>query len=313
MIRTGIIGDSRRPTRELMRLLIHHPDVDIKFLTLEGKEGQKLNDLQPEFTGENEVTVKRPDLRELDMLFVAGDATLAAALLTPEVLDSDIKIVDLTGEVLTGGEDVVPALCELYRKNLVREGKHATVPSPEVMAVATPLLPFARNLLLNNPISATIIVPEGDENDNISQPRVVAELLNTRDKKFNRRIKEMISELQQSFEAPITTLRIQGSQRRGVLAVINFDCTISEAEMHRMFDEFFDDHNFIYRIGVKPEPGMVENTNKCLVNITNREGNAMITLAFDDRVKGGAGTAVHAMNLMFKLHERVGLDLKNSR
>jgi N-acetyl-gamma-glutamyl-phosphate reductase len=32
----------------------------------------------------------------------------------------------------------------------------------------------------------------------------------------------------------------------------------------------------------------------------------------DARLKGSAGTAIHAMNLLFGLHERVGLALKAS-
>lgn len=34
-----------------------------------------------------------------------------------------------------------------------------------------------------------------------------------------------------------------------------------------------------------------------------------ITSVLDPAIKGGAGNAVHLMNLMFGLHERTGLDL----
>jgi N-acetyl-gamma-glutamyl-phosphate reductase len=56
----------------------------------------------------------------------------------------------------------------------------------------------------------------------------------------------------------------------------------------------------------------VENTNKCLIHLEKDEACRLLTVhaVMDVLLKGSAGNAVHLMNLLFGLHERVGLSLK---
>jgi N-acetyl-gamma-glutamyl-phosphate reductase len=58
----------------------------------------------------------------------------------------------------------------------------------------------------------------------------------------------------------------------------------------------------------------VENTNKCLIRIVKDEGSGEVTIhaVTDALLKGCAGNAVHAMNLLYGLHEKAGLALKGS-
>ena len=58
----------------------------------------------------------------------------------------------------------------------------------------------------------------------------------------------------------------------------------------------------------------VENTNKCLLVLSKEEGSGEVTVigVMDGLLKAGVGNAVHAMNLMFGLYERIGLSLKAS-
>ena len=48
-------------------------------------------------------------------------------------------------------------------------------------------------------------------------------------------------------------------------------------------------------------------TNKCYVSLEKEGDRLLIDTILDTRLKGTAGTAVHVMNLLFGLHERVGL------
>ena len=56
----------------------------------------------------------------------------------------------------------------------------------------------------------------------------------------------------------------------------------------------------------------VVNTNKCLIHLDKIDGKLLITSVIDNLLKGASGTAVHNMNLLFGLHEKVGLMLKPS-
>ena len=57
---------------------------------------------------------------------------------------------------------------------------------------------------------------------------------------------------------------------------------------------------------------MVVNTNKCLLSVTSRNGEALVISVIDNLLKGASGQAVENMNLMFGLPEDCGLRLKAS-
>jgi N-acetyl-gamma-glutamyl-phosphate reductase len=51
----------------------------------------------------------------------------------------------------------------------------------------------------------------------------------------------------------------------------------------------------------------VTNSNVAAVNVTDQDGVAVVTVAEDNLVKGGAGQAVQAANVRFGLEETAGL------
>ena len=55
----------------------------------------------------------------------------------------------------------------------------------------------------------------------------------------------------------------------------------------------------------------VAGTNKCIINIQKVGDRVVINTVIDDLIKGAAAMAVHDMNLLFGLQERVGLMLKS--
>ena len=61
-----------------------------------------------------------------------------------------------------------------------------------------------------------------------------------------------------------------------------------------------------------PAPASLLGTNECqlAVDIDSRRRRIVINAALDNLVKGAAGTAVHAMNLMLGRPEAAGLDLQ---
>ena len=77
-------------------------------------------------------------------------------------------------------------------------------------------------------------------------------------------------------------------------------------------DRYYHDHNFVFLVDRPIVTADVENTNKCLLYLEKDDSSQMLTIhaMMDLLLKGSAGTAVHVMNLLFGLHERVGLNLK---
>jgi N-acetyl-gamma-glutamyl-phosphate reductase len=174
---------------------------------------------------------------------------------------------------------------------LVRGALHAAVPSPVAQAVLLALVPLANSLMINADVNIKVSADVTEQD--------MAE------------ISAVINALQLSFTHALhaDTEKLYGS-RRALLAEISFDCNIEVAHIVEVFDSFYDDHNFAFVIGREPQAADVANTNKGILHIRRDDDRLVISVAIDPLIKGAAGTAVHCMNLLFGLHERVGLTLK---
>ena len=82
--------------------------------------------------------------------------------------------------------------------------------------------------------------------------------------------------------------------------------------MKDLYNSYYDDHNFTFLTDKMPDLKQVVNTNKCLLYLEKHEEKLLIVSVIDNLLKGASGQAVHNMNLLFGLHERVGLQLKPS-
>ena len=102
------------------------------------------------------------------------------------------------------------------------------------------------------------------------------------------------------------------SATRAVYRITNMDCPVELSEIKKLYNEYYDDHNFTFVSDRMPDLKDVVNTNKCLLYLTKEDGKLLIVSVIDNLLKGASGQAVHNMNLLFGLHERVGLQLKAS-
>ena len=90
------------------------------------------------------------------------------------------------------------------------------------------------------------------------------------------------------------------------------DCPVELDEIKKLYEDYYDDHNFTFISDRMPNLKDVVNTNKCILYLTKEDGKLLIVSVIDNLLKGASGQAVHNMNLLFGLHEKVGLELKAS-
>lgn len=167
--------------------------------------------------------------------------------------------------------------------------------------------------MLNNTIHVSAITGRtGDDSpilsNNNSLPSFTAPLANTQVEE----IRQTLRKLQSSFGADIDIISMHGCHERGMAAIVYFDSPIPAETVISLFNEYYDDHSFTFISSKRPAMEEVVNTNKCILHIDNIGNKLVITSMIDNNIKGCAGQAVHAMNLLFGLHERVGLQLKAS-
>lgn len=322
MIKVGIIGGAGYTAGELIRLLLNHPDVELKWVHSTSNAGNPVSGVHQGLVGETALyfTNETP-LDAVDVIFLCtphGESRKFLELHKDNIPD-DLRIIDLSQDfrIADDTNDFIYGLPELNRKYIIR-GKHVANPGCFATAIQLALLPLARNLLLNSDIHVNAITgstgagvkPSATShyswrNDNVSiyKPFTHQHLAE---------IYQTLHGMQASFNSKVNFIPVRGCFSRGIFATLYMDCPVELSEIKKLYNEYYDDHNFTFVSDRMPDLKDVVNTNKCLLYLTKEDGKLLIVSVIDNLLKGASGQAVHNMNLLFGLHERVGLQLKAS-
>lgn len=309
MIKAGITGGESKVAGEIVRLLLNHPDVDLKWIQSERNAGSRVSDVHQGLIGECDmVVVSQPRWNEIDVLFNCCHTGTSRGFLDQAMAETEgIKIIDLSGDYRIASEDneFVYGLPELNRKAMVRGAMKVANPGAFATAVELALLPLARNLLVNGDIHVAAVSGDPTLADNIR-------LYNALTHSHVAEIRQTLSSLQSSFNSRVEMVPMLGSFSRGLIAAVYLDCPLSIEEVRRLYEEYYSDHNFTFVADKQVDMKDVANTNKCILHLEKHGSRLLVTSVIDSMLKGSAGTAVHNMNLMFGLSERTGLALKPS-
>lgn len=321
MIKAGIIGGAGYTAGELTRLLINHPDVDLKWIHSTSNAGNRVSDVHQGLIGETDLKfTDKVDWTDTDVVFFCTPHGATREFMEKHDVPAEVKIIDLSTDyrIEDGTHEFVYGLPELNRKRIVRGATRVANPGCFATAIQLALLPLAKNLLLNSDIHVTAItgstgagVKPGAtthyswRNDNISVYKPFKH-------QHLAEIKQTLKTLQNSFSAEINFLPVRGCFSRGIFAMVYVDCPVSLEEVRKLYEDYYDDHNFTFVTDKAPDLKDVVNTNKCILHLDKVGDKLLITSVIDNLLKGASGTAVHNMNLLFGLQERIGLNLKPS-
>ena len=321
MIKAGIIGGAGYTAGELLRLLLNHPDVDIKWVNSSSNAGNKVANVHQGLIGETDlVFTDQTPWEEIDVLFCCTPHGETRKFMESHEVPQELRIIDLSTDyrIEDGSHEFVYGLPELNRKRIVRGATRVANPGCFATAIQLALLPLAKNLMLNSDIHVTAITgstgagvkPSATShfswrNDNVSIYKPFKH-------QHLAEIKQSLKSLQNSFDADINFIPVRGCFSRGIMAIVYMDCPIELDEIKKLYEEYYEDHNFTFVTDKAPDLKDVVNTNKCILHLEKVDGKLLITSVIDNLVKGASGQAVHNMNLLFGLQERVGLRLKPS-
>ena len=321
MIKAGIIGGAGYTAGELIRLLLNHPETEIVFINSSSNAGNRITDVHEGLYGETDLrfTDQLP-LDEIDVLFFCTAHGDTKKFMESHHIPEDLKIIDLSMDyrIKSDDHDFIYGLPELNRKRIVRGAKYVANPGCFATAIQLALLPLARNLLLNSDVQVTAItgstgagVKPGStthyswRNDNVSIYKPFKH-------QHLAEINQTLKTLQTSFDRQINFLPVRGCFSRGIMAAVYLQCPLKIEEAVKLYEDYYDDHNFTFVTTKAPDLKDVINTNKCVLHIDKIDDKILITSVIDNLLKGASGTAVHNMNLLFGLQEKTGLCLKPS-
>ena len=302
MIKVAIFGADSPKGGELARILLNHPEVEMTALVAPGQEGKNVTAVHHGFYGEEPLyfTSIFPSPKDTDVLFVASGNAPAEQLASLKKENPDLITIFMepSEEYRSIGETPVYGLPEINRKPLVRGATAAVIPSPPASATLVALYPLAVNMILNSSLRIEVTMPE--------------DMMGAEIRKAENEIEEMLVSVQKSFEKKIELPVKPSPSTRSMEIDIDLDCSINLEHILELYD-MYDDHRFAFPVSGRLSCSDIKATQKCLFTISKpSESTLHIQGVADPRMRGGAGEAVHVMNLLCGLHEKTGLGLKTS-
>lgn len=320
MIKVGIIGGAGYTAGELIRLLLNHPEVEIRFVNSTSNAGNKIVSVHAGLYGETDlVFTDELPLNEIDVLFFCTAHGDTRKFMDSHQIPEGLRLIDLSMDyrLKSDDHDFIYGLPELNRRAICHS-MHVANPGCFATCIQLGLLPLAKHSLIQSDVMVNAItgstgagVKPGAtshfswRNNNMSiykpfQHQHVPE------------IKQSLIQLQEDFHSNIDFIPYRGDFTRGIFATLVLKCNLDEEQLYQLYEDYYAEDSFVFMVYENIDLKQVVNTNKCLIHLEKHDDKLLIVSCIDNLLKGASGTAVHNMNLMFNLEETVGLNLKPS-
>jgi len=317
-IKVGVIGGAGYTAGELLRILIHHPAVEIVFVNSSSNAGNQIADIHSGLIGETDlVFTSELPFNEVDALFLCSAHGDSKKFMDNNSIPASIKIIDLSTDyrAKSPSHDFVYGLPELNREEIKLATRIAN-PGCFATAIQLALFPLAATGLLTDEIHVNAItgstgagVKPSDtshfswRNNNIS-------IYKAFDHQHLEEIGQSLRQLQPGFFKSVNFIPVRGNFPRGIYVTVYTQSTLSLNEAKDLYKTFYKDAAFTFVTDKNPDMKQVVNTNKGIVYLEKHGDKLLIVSMIDNLLKGASGQAVQNMNLMFGLDEKMGLGLK---
>lgn len=333
MIRASIVGGSGYAGGELLRLLLGHPEVEVVQVTSQRFAGKFVSSVHPNLRGATMLKFTAvADIEPCDLLFLALPHGKAAAQiehyagLAERIVDlsADFRLRDAAAYEQWYGrahpapdwlDKFVYGLPELYRDD-IRGAQYVSGVGCNATAVNLGLFSLAQVGLIERAIiEVKVGSSEGGNSFSLASHHpersgAVRSFAPT-GHRHQAEMAQALGEFELHFSATAVELV------RGVLATAHVFLrdNLEERDIWQIYRPAFANEPFLRivkdRSGIYryPEPKILAGSNFCDVGFEKDPlSNRLVVIsAIDNLMKGAAGTAVQAMNVMFGWEETAGL------
>ncbi len=336
-LKVGIINVTGYAGCELVRILRHHPEVEIASVTGRSAAGQPLGQVFPHLDNmELDITADLCD--ELDLVFSALPHKASAEACIP-LLEQGVKVVDISADFRlkqadvyskwygvdhpdpTYLEEAVYGLTELNR-DAVADARLVANPGCYPSSAILALAPAIRHGLISSDIivdSKSGVSGAGRTLSMTTHFSEVNENVMAYSVNGHRHLPEISQELDTMSDSPVnlTFLTHLIPMTRGILSScyaplspdIAQDLDASE-RIRQLYRDFYADDAFVQVTNAPPQTKQTLGNNHCLVYpvVDPRTNRLIVISCLDNLVKGAAGQAVQNMNLMCGYPEEMSLE-----
>ena len=332
--RVSVVGGAGYVGGELLRLLLFHPNVTVRQVTSASQTGRFAHTVHPNLRGQTTLKFSHPDMLEpCDVLFIAqphgvtGAAIEKYAALADKIIDTsaDFRLRDAaTYEQWYGAphpnphwlEKFVYGLPERHRAEL-QSARYVSGVGCNATVTNLGIAPLADAGLLETVVTEVKVGSSeagGRPSESSHHPERSGSVRSFKPT-GHRHQAEIRQELGTDFDLYFSVTAIE--MVRGALATSHcfLKESLPEKELWKLYRAAYRDEPFIRlvksRVGIHryPDPKLLAGTNFCDIGFAVDAGTNRVVVisAIDNLMKGAAGSAVQAMNLMCGFDERAGL------
>jgi N-acetyl-gamma-glutamyl-phosphate reductase len=326
-IKAGIIGGAGYTGGELIRLLIHHPDIAVSFIHSRSNAGRPVHTVHQDLIGETELlfTDNLTPLADggIDVLFLCLGHGESKKFLGENKIADTIKIIDLANDfrlakdATFGSRSFVYGLPELNRDK-IKAAQNIANPGCFATTIQLGLLPLAKAGLLTDVYTTGITGSTGAGQSLAPTSHFSWRANNIQAYKTltHQHVPEIMESLNQV--KPVDQLTIQpinfipwrGDFTRGIFVSSTIKTDVSLEDLYKIFEDYYKTHPFANVSRDTIFLKQVVNTNKAVIQLEKVGNKLVVHSAIDNLLKGASGQAVQNMNLMCGLDESAGLKLK---
>jgi N-acetyl-gamma-glutamyl-phosphate reductase len=326
-INIGIAGGAGYTGGELLRILVHHPEVHISFVHSSSNAGKPVSAVHTDLVGDTELVFTSVFSDQIDVLFLCVGHNEAKKLLAEQTIAASVSIIDLSQDfrlapnATIADRTFVYGLPELNREKITT-AKNIANPGCFATAIQLALLPLAKSGLLQDIYTTGITGSTGagqslSATSHFSWRANNIQAYKTLDHQHVFEIVQSLNVLQ--ADAPLSTsgegpglhfVPWRGDFTRGIYTSSVIDCSLPIEAVQEMYASYYAAHPFVVMSDTAIHLKQVVNTNKCVLQIEKQGNKLIVHSAIDNLIKGASGQAVQNMNLVFGLDETTGLLFK---
>lgn len=338
MVRASIVGGSGYGGGELLRLLLAHPHVEVAQVSSRRLSGKPVGRAHPNLRGYSDLRFSAPDdLEPCDVLFLAlphGEASAqwdVLERLAPRLVDmsADFRLRDPVAYERHYGPHPRPDVLTTFRYGLAEVDREALTGASRVAtggcnATVTllGLLPFYAAGVAEVDRTVVDIKVGSSEGGAVTNPGshhpirsgIVRPYAPT-GHRHTAEVEEILSASGAPARVHMSVSAVDMVRGAAALSHVFLRDPLSERDVWGILRDHWKDHPFMRIVTERsgthrlPEPRLLAGTNFCDVGfeLDPFANRLVVASAIDNLVKGSAGQAVQAMNLMLGLQEDEGL------
>ena len=323
-IRVGIVGGAGYVAGELMRVLLHHQQVELSYIHSNSNAGHPVWTVHNDLLGDTDMMFTN-ELAEADVVFLCLGHGKSVDFLNTTLLSGKPKVIDLSQDFRINQNfqysnsekwEFVYGLPE-YNIEEIRKARYIANPGCFATAFALALLPLAKAGLITDEVHINAITGSTGagytptatthfswRNNNISIYKPFG----------HQHLGEVRKTLESAAGGIIPELNfipVRGDFTRGIFLSAYTSINKDLSELTEIYRQFYSNAAFTFVCDREISLKDVVGSNKCLLRIEKHGNKALITSVIDNLLKGASGQAVQNMNLMFGIDEKTGLELKS--